>query len=171
MKLYRKIIPKVAKDIVRSLLSQEAIEIEDGHRDEAELDIAGSLVDYLNSVDQIKSDAQEALVRHNLQHDQLFRIQRTLAENRKIVIGELALDFVIDKLVQSLFKSKHISEIFAEDVDLRLTVTTSLRKYLGVDESIDREVRSRIKHLREGTPEWETEYEKWVGDLRQARVS
>ena len=39
-----------------------------------------------------------------------------------------------------------------------------MTKYLGVDAELDREVRHRIKNLREGTVEWEDEYNDmyWV---------
>ena len=60
MKIYRKVIPKIAKDVIRSLLASRAIEVEDGHRDEAELDMAGVLVEYLNDVDRISSARAQA---------------------------------------------------------------------------------------------------------------
>src|ERR1700733_13445056 len=59
MKIYRKVIPKISKDVVRSLLANRAIEVEDGRRDEAELDIAGVLVEYLNDLDRISPDAHD----------------------------------------------------------------------------------------------------------------
>ena len=44
MKVYRKVIPRIAKDVIRVLLANRCIEIEEGRRDEAELDIAGVFV-------------------------------------------------------------------------------------------------------------------------------
>lgn len=170
MKIYRKVIPKIAKDVVRSLLANQAIEVEDGRRDEAELDIAGVLVEYLNSLDRVSQDAHEALQRHSLPPETLGRVKRSLAETRQVAIGDDALDFVIDRMIDALFNSKNIEEIFSEDVDLRRQVTDSLRKYLGVDEELDREVRGRLKNLREGTSEWEVEYSRLIDRMRHSRA-
>jgi uncharacterized protein len=166
MKIYRRVIPKIAKDIVRSLLAARAVEVEDGHRDEAELDIAAVVVEYLNELDKLKADAQDAVQRHNLPAEMLGRVKRTMAESRKVVVGDGALEHVINKLVESLFESKHIEEVFAEDNELRKIVQTAVQKYLGVDEELDREVRGRLKNLREGTSEWEVEYGRLIEQMR-----
>lgn len=169
MKIYRKVIPKIAKDVIRSLLANRAIEVEDGRRDEAELDIAGVLVDYLNELDRISADAHDALQRHGLPMETLGRIKRSLAESRRVVLGEGALEYVIDRIIDALFNSKNIEEVFSEDLDLRKLVTESIRKYLGVDEELDREVRGRLKNLREGTSEWEVEYGRLIDQMRHSK--
>lgn len=166
MKIYRRVIPKISKDIVRSLLAKRAIEIEDGHRDEAELDVAAVLVEYLNSVDQLSADAEDALQRHDLGSHMLGQVKKTLAGKRNIALGEDAKDFIIDAIIGSLFDSKHIIEVFEDDNELRLSVLAAMDKYLGVDEELDREVRNRLKNLREGTAEWEAEYGRLIGQMR-----
>lgn len=170
MRIYRKVIPKIAKDVIRSLLAARAIEVEDGHRDEAELDLAGSIVAYVNGVEKVTTDAHEALQRHELGVEHLGRVKRQLAENRGIITGEGALDHVIGLMIASLFDSKNIEEIFLEDHELRALVTDSIRKYLGVDEELDREVRGRLKNLREGTSEWEVEYGRLIDQMRHTRA-
>lgn len=170
MRIYRKVIPKIAKDVVRSLLASHAIEVEDGKRDEAELDLAGVLVEYLNEVDKLTADAHDALQRHSLPAESLGRVKRSLAQSRKVVIGEEALDYVIGKIIEALFSSRNIEEVFDEDIELRRQVTESLRKYLGVDEELDREVRGRLKNLREGTSEWELEYGRLIDQMRHYRA-
>ncbi len=171
MRIYRKVIPKIAKDVVRTLLTHRAIEVEDGRRDEAELDLAGVLVAYLNDLDKITSDAHDAMQRHGLAANNLGRIKRSLAESRQVVVGEGAVDFVIDRIIEGLFGSKNIEEVFAEDAELRQMVQDSLGKYLGVDEELDREVRGRLKNLREGTAEWEVEYSRLIDRMRQHSVA
>jgi uncharacterized protein len=170
MKIYRRVIPKIAKDIVRSLLASRAIEVEDGHRDEAELDLAGVFVDYMNEVDKLKHDAQDALQRHSLPAEMLGRVKRSLAQNRKVVVGEGAFDYVVDRVLESLFSSRHIEEVFIEDQELRKIVAPAIQKYLGVDEELDREVRGRLKNLREGTSEWEVEYSRLIEQMRGTKA-
>jgi uncharacterized protein len=169
MKIYRKVIPKIAKDVIRSLLANRAIEVEDGHRDEAELDVAGVLVEYMNDIDKVQNDARDALQRHGLGIEQLGRIKKSLADSRKLVTGEGALEYVIDKVIGSLFESRHIEEVFSEDHEIRKMVHDAMKKYLGVDEELDREVRGRLKNLREGTTEWEVEYGRLIEQMRRAR--
>jgi len=166
MRIYRKVIPKIAKDIIRALLANRAIEIEDGHRDEAELDMAGVLVGYLNDVDAVNSDAHDALEKHKLGLEHLGRIKRSLAEARKVVVGDNAQEHVLELLINGLFDSRHIEEVFAEDNEIRKIVFEAMRKYLGVDEELDREVRGRLKNLREGTSEWELEYNRLIDQMR-----
>ena len=166
MKIYRKIIPRIAKDVVRALLANQAIEIEDGHRDEAELDVASVFVRYLNELEQLNEDAKEALERHNLSHEALGRVKSSLAEKRNLVIGTESLEYVLGAVISGLFNSEHILEIFAEDHEMRQMVHTTIGKYLGVDSELDREVRHRLKNLREGTAEWEVEYTRLIDQMR-----
>ncbi len=170
MKIYRRVIPKIAKDVIRALLANRSIEVEDGHRDEAELDIAGVLVEYMNEVDKLKHDAQEAIQRHALPAEMLGRVKKNLADSRKIVVGDGALDYVIDRVIQGLFESKHIEEVFMDDAELRKVVQAAIQKYLGVDEELDREVRGRLKNLREGTTEWEVEYGRLIEQMRGTKA-
>jgi uncharacterized protein len=171
MRIYRKVIPKIAKDVIRSLLANRAIEVEDGRRDEAELDVAGVLVDYLNSLDRLKTDAQETLVRHSLPQEMLGRVKRSLAETRKIITGEGAKEHVVNLVIQGLFESKNIEEVFAEDTEIRKMVNEAMNKYMGVDEELDREVRGRLKNLREGTAEWEIEYGRLIEQMRHTKMA
>ena len=166
MKIYRRVIPKIAKDVVRVLLVNHAIEIEDGRRDEAELDIAGVLVKYLNDVDQLNTDAREALDRHGLALSALGQVKQNIAKKRKLVVGSDSSDFVQNLLLNSLFDSKTIQEVFADDEELSEMISSAMSKYLGVDAELDREVRNRLKNLREGTVEWEDEYNRVIAQLR-----
>ena len=166
MKIYRRVIPKIAKDVVRVLLVNHAIEIEDGRRDEAELDIAGVLVKYLNDVDQLNTDAREALDRHELAVSALGQIKQNIAKKRKLVVGANSLGFVQTLLLNSLFDSGTIQEVFAEDEELNEMIASAMSKYLGVDAELDREVRNRLKNLREGTVEWEDEYNRVIDQMR-----
>ena len=166
MKIYRRVIPKIAKDVVRVLLVNHAIEIEDGRRDEAELDIAGVLVKYLNDVDQLNTDAREALDRHGLAVTSLAQIKQNIAKKRKLVVGADSLGFIQALLLNSLFDSRTIQEVFTDDEELNEMIASAMSKYLGVDAELDREVRNRLKNLREGTVEWEDEFNRVIDQMR-----
>jgi uncharacterized protein len=169
MKIYRKIIPKMSKDVVRSLLNNNYIEIEDGNRDDAELDIAGAIVKYLNELDELTNTARETVTRHNMEPTALTRVRQALAEKRNLPLSEGAEEHVINQIIEALYDSDSIAEIFGEDHELRKSIHLSFTKYLGVDLELDREVRSRLKNLREGTAEWEVEYDRLIGQMRSFR--
>ena len=166
MKIYRKVIPRISKDVIRALLANRSIEIEEGRRDEAELDIAGVFVRYLNDVDQLAEDAQEAIIRHKRKKSEFQSIREHLAQKRGLAIGTDAKEYLLSQVIDGLFTSKQILEVFAEDEEIRVMLDTAVSKYLGVDEELDREVRHRLKNLREGTAEWEVEYAQLINQMR-----
>jgi uncharacterized protein len=168
MKIYRKLIPEISKNIVRHLLAESAIEIEDGRREDAELDVAGVLVNYLNEDERLSQDSRELMERRGLPPEKFGIVKKNLAETRNIVTGAEAFDWVLAQLSDSLFSSGNIEEVFAEDHDLRRIIREAMRRYIGVDETLDKEVRTRLRHLREGTREWEIEYEKVIQQMRQS---
>jgi hypothetical protein len=62
--------------------------------------------------------------------------------------------------------SKHIDEVFAEDNILRRKIKDICKKHMMVDETIDQEVRDRIKNLEEGTSAWDVEYAKVLDQIK-----
>ena len=169
MKIYRKVIPRISKDVIRALLANRCIEVEEGRRDEAELDIAGVFVRYLNALDQLSEDAQSAIIRHKLTRASYNQVRETLAKKRNLPIGKDALEYLLTQVIDGLFDSKQILEVFAEDEEIRTMIDTAIGKYLGVDEELDREVRHRLKHFREGTAEWEVEYAQLINQMRYSK--
>lgn len=166
MKIYRKLIPSIAKEIVRHLLAEGFVEIVDGHREDAELDLASVFVNYLNELDRLNQDARDLLERRGYTLERLGQVKRTMAGVRELAIGDDALDWVLNQQLEMLFNSPNFAEVFAEDQELRVVMRDSIKRYVGVDEVLDKEVRGRLRHLREGTPEWEIEYEKAINNMR-----
>ena len=166
MKVYRKVIPRIAKDVIRVLLANRCIEIEVGRRDEAELDIAGVFVRYLNEVEQLNEDTRDALTRHKLGPEAFPRVKVTLATKRKLALGDEVLGHLLSSVIESLFDSRQVLEVFSEDGEIREILHTTVSKYIGVDEELDREVRHKLKAFREGTPEWEDEYARLINSMR-----
>lgn len=169
MKLYRRLIPKMAKDIVRAFNLEKAILIEEGKRDVAELDVASALVDYINKHEALVSDAHDQLAQHGLPQERYGAYKRMLADQRGLKIGDESTDQLLDMIVESLFKSKNVAEVFAEDHELRRISREALSKYAGVDEDLDKEVRQRLRNMREGTAEWDIEYQKLIQQFRRLK--
>lgn len=169
MRLYRRIIPKMSKEIIAKLRSDGDVEIDDQKLEEAELDVAAILVEYCNAEDRLNQETRDALTRKGLSAERFAQVKRGLAEARHHKTGEEGAEYVIGQMLEALMHSRNVEEVFAEDHEMRKKITDTMRKYLGIDEEIDREARSRLKNLREGTPDWDVEYERIVSQLKRAR--
>ena len=169
MHLYRKVIPKIAREIVRTLNSKGDILVDDGNLDEAELDLAAVMVEHCNQEDRITQEAKDAIARRGLPHERFAQVKKGLADARGVKLGDDGVEDVINHMIEALFSSKNIAEVFAEDTTLRKFFKEVLQKYLAVDEDLDRDARARIKNLREGTLEWDIEYERTVTQLKRQK--
>ena len=169
MRLYRKAIPKIAREIIRTSNSQEHIEIEDNKLEEAELDLAAILVTYMNEEEKLVRDTREVMSRRGMSSDRFTQMKKSMADSRGFKTGEDGLDYLLGQLLEGLFNSRNIAEIYAEDNDLRLVMRGAIKKYTSIDEEIEREARSRLRNLREGTPEWEIEFPRTVAILKRQK--
>lgn len=169
MKIYRRVIPSIAKDIIHTLIGQQAIEVAGNRRDEAELDIAAVFVRHLNAMDELAEDTQNWIDKKGLGKDHFFRIREEMAQSRSIPIGEQELPHVLQKAIEALFDSEAVIEVFLGDEEIRGTAYEVVLKYIGVDRELDREVRGRLRNLREGSPEWSQEYGRLIDKVRIAR--
>lgn len=169
MRLYRKIIPKLSKAVISTLRGDGDVEIEDQKLEEAELDIAAILVEYCNAEDRLNQETRDTLGRRGLSPERFGQVKRGLAEARSHKTGEEGVEYVINQMLETLMHSKNVDEVYAEDHEMRRKIQMTLAKYLGIDEELDREARGRLRNLREGSAEWDIEYEKVVGQLKRAR--
>lgn len=169
MRLYRRIIPKMSKEIIAKLRGDGDVEIDDQKLEEAELDVAAILVEYCNAEDRLNQETRDALTRKGLSAERFAQVKRGLAEAKHHKTGEEGAEYVIGQMLEALMHSRNVEEVFAEDHEMRKKITDSMRKYLGIDEEIDREARSRLKNLREGSADWDMEYERIVAQLKRAR--
>ena len=169
MRLYRRVIPKIAREIVRTLNSKADIEVEETKMDEAELDVAAVMVEYCNQDDRLSQEARDAISRRSLHPERFGQVKKGLADAKGLKTGDDAVEDLVNQMIEGLFSSKHVEEVYAEDNDIRKFIGEVLKKYLGIDESLDRDVRSRIRNLREGTQEWDVEYERAAGQIKRQR--
>jgi hypothetical protein len=72
-------------------------------------------------------------------------------------------------MIEFLLISRNVEEVFAQDNILRQKIFGIMKRHLDVDDEIDKEARSRLKHLQEGTSAFDIEYNKTVDQIRRAR--
>lgn len=169
MRLYAGKIAPIAQDMLSALLTGGAIEPEEGMEGEVLLDIESVLREYIRTEREIVNQARETISRDGLEFRQLNKIKTRLADDRGFGVGDKAIDYLSRQIIECLFHSRHVSEIFAEDHVLRRHMRDVLRQHLRVDDDLDQEVRKRIQNLQEGTSTWEIEYNKVMADLRRLK--
>lgn len=174
MRIYRGKIPNIAREIVDVLSRDGSIEV--ARDDEArplsaavQGDIEAVLHEYLRLDQEISESAKDRLEQRKLDHSHFAKVRRAVAKEKGFGLGDDALDYVLNQINETLFYSKNVDEVFAEDHELRKKMADIFRKHLEVDEELDKEVRRRIRNLVEGTEAWDIEYERVLKQLKRTR--
>lgn len=169
MRLYAGRVGAIAQDMLANLLSTGAIEVEADLQGEVHLDIESVLREYIRRERQITDEAREQISQQGLEFHMVTRIKSRIADDQGFGIGDKAIDYLSRQVIEALFHSRHVAEIYAEDHELRKVLRGVLRSHLKVNEDLDQEVRKRIKNLQEGTSGWEVEYHRVMEDLKRVK--
>jgi len=164
MRLYRGKIEPIAEDIIQSLRAAGDIETEDDA--EAKLDVEAVLKECLRLEREVTEEAKTRMEARGLSYGQLGRVKSQVAKERGAPQHDEVLPYLLDQILNLLFHSGNIAEIFAEDHELRRKITPILKKHMDVDSELDKEVRSKIKNLTEGTSTFDVEYARVMGQLK-----
>lgn len=167
MRLHRSQLAGLARQIVKSLVDAEDVEVTD--RREVERDVESVLSTYLNESERVLSRARELVQERGLPQGEFSRLKHLAAQQAGIKVGDEALDYVLDQLVTMLMHSAHVEEVFAEDHVLKRRMRDHLRGEEELDRDIEAEVRSKLKHVQEGSRMWEIEYERMKADIKRRR--
>ncbi len=157
----------IASKIVGVLV--ESKDIETDSRQEVQLDVEAVLNQYIRDEQAISEKARDMLAARGLPSGELGRIRKLVAEQRKVKIGEDAIDYLLDQLVEMLMHSANVDEVYAPDVEMRRKMRTFLRAEMDADVQLQTEVRQQLRHVREGTSVWEVEYQRMMQDIRRRK--
>jgi hypothetical protein len=149
MRLHSAKVPQIAAEMVGALLSDG--DVESDSPKEVGLDIAAVLNQYIRDEQEVSEQAKSMLAARSLGQSEYSRMRKLVAEERKIKLGEDAIDYLLDQLVEMLMHSANVDEIFAEDYVLRRKMRDPLRRQFTEDEEIEAQVRGQLKHVQEGT--------------------
>tara|TARA_B100001094_G_C18015219_1_gene712212 strand:+ start:44 stop:568 length:525 start_codon:yes stop_codon:yes gene_type:complete len=169
MRLYAGKVTPISNDMFRALTGSGAVEPEPEMDGEVLLDIESVLKEYIRTDREIVNQARETISQGGLEFRQLHKIKNKIADERGFGIGDKAMDYLTRQIIECLFHSRHVAEIYVEDNELRRQLRTVLRQHLKVDDELDQEVRKRIQNLQEGTSNWEIEYNKVMTDLKRIK--
>ena len=167
MRLYSGKIGPIVDDLVRDLTAQEDIEVEEVA--EVRLDLEAVLKEYIRRERQMIDEAKDRMEREGLGYSKLGRMRQRVAKDMGFPQQDEVLPYLVDQLLNMLFHSANVVEIYADDVTLRKKITPILRRHMEVDSGLDAEVRSKIKNLQEGTAAFEVEYAKVMDQIKHKR--
>lgn len=160
-------VPQVAREMVKLLVSGQAIET--AAPAEVERDLASVLEQYIRDEREITDRASDLAKARNLPGSEVSRLKKDLARQRKVELGEDAIDYLLDQLVEMLMMSGSVDEVFAEDFELKRKMREPLRAEYNAGGDIDARVRSQMKHVEEGSALWEVEYQRLKEEVRRRR--
>lgn len=167
MRLFSGKITALSEELVRALVDDKRIECEE--RKEVVRDLESVFSQYLAIEREVMDKAKTTLESRGLPPSELGRIRKIVAEQKGIKIGDDILDYLLDQCIEMLMHSGNVDEVYGEDHDLRRTMRPIMKKYLAADEELDTEVRSKLKHVQEGTRTWEVEYRRIMGDIQRRK--
>ena len=167
MRLYSGKTPAIATEVARALLASKDIEAESPK--EVEADIASVLNQYLSDEREVNERAKDVLERTGKPQSEYQRVRTLVAEEKHIKVGDETLDYLLDQVVEMLSHSHNVEEIYAEDVVMRRKMAPIFKKHMAVDSAIDAEVRAQLRHVREGTRDWEIEYAKVLEQVKRRK--
>jgi hypothetical protein len=153
--------------MVKALLDSK--DIETASPNEVKADIESVLEQYIRDEQATTERAKDIVASRGLPQTEYQRVRKLAAEEKRIKIGEDAIDYVLDQLVEMLMHSSNVDEVFAEDYELRRKMREPLRKQLVEEQAFEQEVRGKLRHVQEGTSLWEVEYRRMMEDTRRRK--
>jgi len=169
MRLYPKVIPVISRECVQALMKDGDIEVEAMRVADAEMDLSAIMREYLANEERVNQATREALERRGYDFSKFNQVKREMADVRGFKMGEDGIEYVVNQMIEFLLISRNVEEVFAPDNVLRSKIFAVMKRHLDVDEEIDKEARSRLKHLQEGTSAFDIEYNKTIEMIRRAR--
>ena len=154
-------------DLVRELTAQNDIEVEDEM--EVRMDLEAVLKEYVRRERQLIDESKDRMQREGLGYSKLGKMRQRVAKEMGFPQQDETLPYMIEQLLNMLFHSANVAEIYADDATLRKKMTPILRRHMEVETGLDAEVRSKIKNLQEGTAAFEVEYAKVMDQIKHKR--
>lgn len=167
MRLYGAKVGSIAQEVVRTLVASKAIETE--AQREVVADIEAVLKSYLETERVVDDKTRDLLQRTGRGTSEFGRVRQQVAEHHGIKVGDEALDYLLDQVVAMLLHSAHVDEVFAEDVELRRAMAPIFKRSMGADAELEAEVRAQLKHVKEGTTQWDIEHARVLNAVKRKR--
>lgn len=171
MRIYRGKIEPTTQEIVRALVKEGLVEVNPEEREEFQKDLESVMTEYQRMARSINEQAKDIAAKRGLSHGALGKIRRGLAQEKNFKLDDEALDYIVEQMIEIMFNSMHVEEVFGQDHEINKVVAPIIKKNMNIEDEVDQEVRKKIKHLEdaEGTSTWELEYAQRKAELERLK--
>jgi uncharacterized protein len=167
MWLTRAKLPALASAIVKQLVEGQLIETESPAGVQA--DLLAVLEQYVRDEHEISTKARDLAAARGVPPTEASRLRKDLARQQGVGVGDDAIDYLLAQFVEMLMHSANVDEIFAQDHQLKLAMRGPLRNEQAAAEQMEDAVRKRLKHVQEGSSQWEIEYQRMREEVMRRR--
>ncbi|MFO0551702.1 MAG: DUF507 family protein [Polyangiaceae bacterium] len=167
MRLFSGKVKPLSEEITKALVQGKAIEAE--QPGEVTKDLESVFNGFLQAEREVNERAKKLQEIRNLPPAEMGRLRRLAADERGIKLGDDMFDYLLDQCIEMLLHSSSVDEVFAEDHELRRQMRPVLRKYLELEDTLDTEVRGKLKHMKEGSQSWEVEYQRVMNEIQRRK--
>jgi hypothetical protein len=133
------------------------------------LDIESVFRSYVDTERRVHEEAQDLISSRGLDFSSLNRIKRDVAKKYNFAMGDEAIDWLTDQLIETLYHTTHVEEIWADNNDIRRIARPILVRHMSLDEELDSEVRRKIKNLNEGSVSWDVKYQQVLEEVKRRK--
>ncbi len=169
MRLYPKLVPVIAREMIQRLMQDKDVEVEPERANDAESDMSAIMREYLANEGRVNQAAREAMERRGYDAGRFGQVKREMADVRGFKLGDEGIEFLINQMLEYLLISRNVEEVYSEDHLMRGKILQVMKKHLEAEDDVDREARNRLKHLEEGTSAFDIEYQKLTEQIRRSR--
>lgn len=171
MRIYRGRVEPATKEIVEALIREGLVEVAAEEVEEVRKDLESVLLEYQRMEREINERSKDVVSKQGMDYSNLSKIRRGMAQERGFGIEDDALEYVVQQMIEIMMSSSHVDEVFGQDHDINRVISPILKKHMAVDEELDKEVRAKIKHLKEaeGSTTWDVEYNRVKNELEHLK--
>jgi hypothetical protein len=167
MWLTRAKLPALTSAMVKALVDGGLVETE--APDGVQADLIAVIEQYLRDEQDISTRARDLAAARGAPPAEAARIRAELARQQGVGLGDDAVDYVLAQCLEMLMHSSSVDEIFGQDHELKLAMRTPLRNEQAAAEQMEDVVRKRLKHVQEGSSQWEIEYQRVREEVMRRR--
>ncbi|MBO6937453.1 MAG: DUF507 family protein [Deltaproteobacteria bacterium] len=157
----------MSEELLRALTADGDIEIES--EEEVRLDFEAVFKEYVRRDRRVLDEAKGRMEREGLSYGVLGKIKSQVARDMGFPGRDEQLPYLVEQVMTMLFHSNNVVEVYGEDHVLRKKITTIIKRHTNLEDDLDKEVRSKIKNLSEGTASFEIEYEKVMEQIKRRK--
>ena len=167
MRIYSGKVPSISQELISSLIDGGDIECTD--RNEVQLDIEAVLKEHIRRDRQVLDEAKNRMESRGMSYSMLGRMKSQVAKELGAPPSDEVIPYLVGQILNMLFHSNNVEEIFADDLDLRKKIVAIIRRHTEVEGELDVAVRNKIKNLEEGTATFEIEYARMMEKMKRTK--